>query len=167
MSRLETIYQLRRFGIPFGHHCRQTASREARCERAFSAATSARAAINTAFSALRSSGREERSMSTNHMESQNRPFEAPALAFLSRFSPIRPPSDAMSLVACANPCRITDRKAAPSRSLPFCQPSRAIETASLQSLREQAQPLAVAPKAADQRAPTAAETKRWPECGCA
>jgi hypothetical protein len=29
-----------------------------------------------------SSGSEERSASTNHMESQNRPFEAPLFAFL-------------------------------------------------------------------------------------
>ena len=35
------------------------------------------------------------------------------------FSPIRPPSDAMSLAACANRCPTADRKAGPSRSSPF------------------------------------------------
>ena len=47
-----------------------------------SAAASARAAISAAFSASMSSGREERSASTNQMESQNRTFEAPLFAFL-------------------------------------------------------------------------------------
>ena len=46
------------------------------------AAASVRAAISAAFNVSMSSGSEERSASTNHMESQNRPFEAPLFAFL-------------------------------------------------------------------------------------
>ena len=86
-----------------------------------------RAAISAAFNASMSSGSEARSASTDHMESQNRPFEAPLFVILSRFSSIRRPSGAPSLAACANRCRTADRRAGPSRSSPFHRPTMATQ----------------------------------------
>ena len=69
-----------------GHHgpCARQFSVDRRSVRLLRR-TSARAAISAAFNASMSSGSEEGSGSTNHMESQNRTFEAPLFALSSGF----------------------------------------------------------------------------------
>ena len=80
VNRARQLFDLRLRCAISARPCASSAT--AATAHAFSAAASVRAAISAAFNASMSSGSEERSASTNHMESQNRPFEAPLFAFL-------------------------------------------------------------------------------------